>query len=39
MTPNVAGQTNSGQIGESGQVANTYKHPSEIGPGQGCIIF
>lgn len=37
MTTNVAGQTNSGQIGESGQVA--YKHPSEIGPGQGCIIF
>lgn len=39
MTTNVAGQTNCGQIGESGYVTKTYKHPSEIGPGQGCTIF
>jgi hypothetical protein len=37
MTTNVAGQTNIGQIGESGQVA--HKHPSELAPGGGCIIF
>ena len=39
MTTNVAGQTNIGQIGESGYVTKTYKHPSELAPGGGCIIF
>ena len=43
MTPNVAGQTNSGQPGESGLVntlmaANAYRQISQNSNG-GCIIF